>query len=338
MPPRLGTRRDGDLPGYTLMSVDGVAADQNLAVGGRPIIPKSRPDQRVADDAGAPASAAAATNGVEPLTPSNAGRVRLPLSSRFGPQSLADHVRRLPGMSFIASGGREYAVVGPWRHRTDIAELIELSSGPSEESLVDRLAQSLAARDVRLVVLDYSLAARDPAFFGRNGFSLVERIVEYERPDRPVNRQSLPDGFSVRPYRPEDREALLAVEHKSFPWLWWNSAEEWGNYIWTRGVEVLVGIDRGEVVGYAGYVIYRRDGHLDRLAVRQSEQGRGLGAALLTESLARMVSRGVNRVALTTQEDNYRSQKLYEQNGFRRARWAYEIHGRWLGQSEESES
>jgi len=36
-------------------------------------------------------------------------------------------------------------------------------------------------------------------------------------------------------------------------------------------------------------------------------------------------------VALTTQEDNVRSQALYLANGFHRSRWTYEIHGRWLG-------
>src|SRR5262249_50728357 len=98
-----------------------------------------------------------------------------------------------------------------------------------------------------------------------------------------------------------------------------------------RGVEVLVGCLDSRIVGYAGFVVYHHDGHLDRLAVRGVEQGRGFGRALLIDSLARMREHGARRVALTTQEDNVRSQALYLANGFPRSRWTYEIHGRWLG-------
>jgi [ribosomal protein S18]-alanine N-acetyltransferase len=183
---------------------------------------------------------------------------------------------------------------------------------------------------VRLVVLDYGLHALDPAFYRQVGFLLVERIVEFERPDLPIApRRS--NALSVRRYRPGDREAVLELERESFPWLWWNSPEEWDSYLLTRGVEVLVGCLDGRIVGYAGFVVYHHDGHLDRLAVREAEQGRGFGRALLIDSLARMRERGARRVALTTQEDNVRSQALYLANGFHRSRWTYEIHGRWLG-------
>jgi RimJ/RimL family protein N-acetyltransferase len=47
-----------------------------------------------------------------------------------------------------------------------------------------------------------------------------------------------------------------------------------------------------------------------------------------------MIERGAKQVALTTQDYNYRSQRLYERNGFRRGRWAYEIYGRWLNAPE----
>jgi GNAT superfamily N-acetyltransferase len=268
--------------------------------------------------------------------PDDAPKVRLPLSSRFNAKSLGEHAARYPNMVFTASGGREFAVTGPWRHRSDIVELIELSSGPASTELLARLAETLAAAGVRLIVLDYGLAASNPTFFERSGFVQVERIVEYERPKLPVSRRPLPSGFVVRPYRAEDRAAVLSVERASFPWLWWNSEEEWGTYLWSKGVEVFVGWDGASIVGYAGFVVYRRDGHLDRLAVRESDQGRGFGAALLVEAIARMSDRGATRIALTTQENNFRSQRLYEQNGFRRARWTYEIHGLWLGQSEET--
>ena len=45
---------------------------------------------------------------------------------------------------------------------------------------------------------------------------------------------------------------------------------------------------------------------------------------------------GARRVTLSTQEDNHRSQALYERFGFRRTRWAYEIWGLWLGEPVEA--
>jgi ribosomal-protein-alanine N-acetyltransferase len=272
---------------------------------------------------------------VEPLTPIWTPRVRLSLLSRFDARSLADHVRRFPAMALVASGGRQYVVAGPWRKRADIAELIEASTGELRSALVGGLSRQLAAHGFKLMVLDYGLESRDPTFYRTAGFALVERIFEYERPLLPVTRLATPPG-TLRPYRSEDRDAVLEVERESFPWLWWNSQAEWDGYVSTRGVEIRVACRGDQVVGYAGFVVYNREGHLDRLAVHNREQGRGFGAFLLTEALTRLQERGAHRVALTTQETNLRSQRLYEQNGFRRGRWTYDIHGSWLGQPEET--
>ncbi|HLZ07526.1 MAG TPA: GNAT family N-acetyltransferase [Chloroflexota bacterium] len=256
------------------------------------------------------------------------------MTSRFSGRSLADHAEKNPDLGLVASSGRQYIVAGQWRRRPDIAELIEASPGDGRGELLDRLCRTLVGKGFVLAVLDYSLGARDPGFFRRHGFTLIERILEYERPAAPVVRQPFPDGFLVRPYTENDRVAILALERESFPWLWWNSDPEWDSYVANIEVEIFVGTFEGEVVGYAGFVMFRHEGHLDRLAVHRNYHGRRFGASLLAEALGRMTSRGASRIALTTQEDNVRSQRLYEQNGFRRARWTYEIHGKWLAPRE----
>jgi ribosomal-protein-alanine N-acetyltransferase len=237
-------------------------------------------------------------------------------------------------MGFATNDGKQYVIAGPWRHRDDIAELIEASRGDLRCDLLDALIDELKANGYRLIVLDYGLEANDPDFYRRGDFRLVERILEFERPDLPLATPPTPDRFEVQTYQPSDREAILDLERNSFPWLWWNSSEEWDRYVITPAVEVLVGRIDGRIVGYAGFVVHRRDGHLDRLAVSEAEQGRGFGASLLSASLSRMSERGAKLVTLTTQEQNFRSQKLYEQNGFRRGRWTYEIYGRWLDTAE----
>jgi ribosomal protein S18 acetylase RimI-like enzyme len=245
-------------------------------------------------------------------------------------------VRRYPGLAYVADEGEQYVVAGLWRRRPEIAELIEASRDAERLSLIDTLSESLKQRGFRLLVIDYGLDARDPDFYRRAGFVLVERILEYERPDCHVRSRPRSSNLVVREYRSADRDEVLEAERESFPWLWWNSPAEWDSYLATAGVEVIVATVSDHIVGYAGFVVYHSDGHLDRLAVRQIAQGRGYGAELLTESLVRMGQSGARRVGLTTQEDNYRSQRLYEQNGFRRGRWTYEIHGRWLGPTEDS--
>ncbi len=271
---------------------------------------------------------------IEPLNEISSGRVHLPASSRFDRRLLTEHVRRYPSMSFASTDGRQYLVAGPWRHRNDIAELIEASRGSQREALLAALIVELKKKGFRLLVLDYGVEANDPAFYRQGDFRLVERILEYERPNLPIEVRPRPVGFKVRPYHPADRESVLRVERESFPWLWWNSSEEWDRYVVTPGVEILVGWIDDRIVGYAGFAVHRADGHLDRLAVEAGVQGRGLGASLLSASLTQMVKRGAKQISLTTQEDNYRSQQLYEQNGFRRGRWTYEIYGRWLDSAE----
>lgn len=255
--------------------------------------------------------------------------MRIGLTSRFDRQRLVEHVQRHPGYAYCTDRGEQYVIAGPWRRRADIAEVVEATRGARRIDLIEALARSLIARGVRLMVLDYGVEALDPAFYRRAGFNLIERIVEYERPTSAVKRGLRP-SLKVRPYHAADRDAVLAVERESFEWLWWNSGEEWDTYVATPNVEVLVGCVDEQIVGYAGFTVYRRDGHLDRLAIRSSDQGRGFGAGLLVEALARMDERGARRVALTTQEHNGRSQALYERYGFQRGRWTYSIYGRWL--------
>lgn len=239
-------------------------------------------------------------------------------------------------MAFFTEGGRQYVVAGPWRHRSDIAEMIEVSPGSRQVELVRALEAALARRGVALLVVDHGPYASDPSFCDHLGLTVVERIIEYERPNLPVppKRTALP----IRSYQPADRDPVLEVERHSFPWLWWNSPEEWDHYLAGEGVQVLVGLLEQQVVGYAGFTVYRRDGYLDRLAVHKDFQGRGFGAALLVEALSAMVGAGARQIRLTTQEDNRRSRALYERHGFRPGRWVYEIYGNWLAQPEESHS
>ena len=273
---------------------------------------------------------------IRPLSAASAEGLRLPLLSRLSALSLAEKIRGSPGLAYIAEGSNQYAVGGHWRRRPDIGELVEISRGPHRRRLLRRLLQAFDEQGVALVVVDHDENVNEGPFYDSEGFRRVDRIVEYELALRPGYRW--PDDPSIVAYEPALRDEVFAVEAESFPWMWRNSLGEMLAYESTPGVELYVLREHDRTVGYAGLTVRGHHAHLDRLAVRRSDEGRGLGTRLTTHVLRRAEALGVRRVTLSTQIDNQRSQALYQRFGFRQGRWSYDIRGIWLKQPVEARS
>ena len=82
------------------------------------------------------------------------------------------------------------------------------------------------------------------------------------------------------PFDPSDRiefEGLLALDHMSFPWLWWNSADEFLEYPAHPVSDRCRRDDTGRVVAYTGTTRFRTWGHLDRIAVAPDLAGAWAG-------------------------------------------------------------
>jgi ribosomal protein S18 acetylase RimI-like enzyme len=265
---------------------------------------------------------------VVPLSVAEASRLRTSIVARFTPEMLAHQVSAYPDLAFRVEGEGQYALGGLWRRRDEIGEVVEVSRGANRGQLLRRLLEAFDARGVALVVLDFEEGAGRDTFYSEMGFESIERIVEYDRRIGPIDQPSR--AVEVRPFEPRDFDSVLEVDHDSFPWLWWNSAAELDGYLEMPGVRLFVSLDGGQPVGYAGVTVRGTFAHLDRLAVRVGRQSRGHGASLLTVVLEHLESIGVRRIALSTQENNYRSQALYERFGFTRGRWTYDIRGLWL--------
>jgi ribosomal protein S18 acetylase RimI-like enzyme len=125
---------------------------------------------------------------------------------------------------------------------------------------------------------------------------------------------------------------LLRLDHAAFPWLWWNSAAEFAAYAETTGVRLFLGRERGRPIAYVGVTSFPGWGHLDRIAVDPTAQERGLGREALAFAVGALAQAGAGRVALSTQETNVRSQRLYERFGFRRTPdHDYRLYGATLG-------
>jgi ribosomal protein S18 acetylase RimI-like enzyme len=265
---------------------------------------------------------------VTPLTAAAASQLRTSLVGRFTSDIIAQHVEAYPDLAFGVAGQNHYGIGGLWRRREDIGEIVEISRGPHRRLILRRLLDAFDARGVTLVVLDFEESASGGSLYTEEGFATIDRIVEYERR---IDGVEHPTGVAaVRALQADDFDAIVEIDHGSFPWLWWNSTAELDAYLATPGVHVYVSLDGDRPVGYAGLTVRGTFAHLDRLAVQQRHQGRGHGAALVAQVLDRMGAVGVRRIALSTQEDNRRSQALYERHGFTRGRWSYDIRGVWL--------
>ncbi len=250
---------------------------------------------------------------------------------------LAGMISECPHLAWRIEGSAEYIIGGRWRRRCEIGSVEDLHARANRGRLLDHLMERLQAEGSPLLLLGSTEQERNLGFYLAEGFQTIDEIVRYQRNS---TNAPLPDPrYPIRPLAPSDMPQLLAVDHAAFPWLWWNSEEEFSWYLGLPGVEAYVVGDGDLVVGYAGFTISGRQGHLDRLAVLPSHQGRGYGRALVLFALARMAKKRAERVALTTQVDNYKSARLYGALGFVRTAVRYPIYGVWLNHhSEQSPS
>ncbi|MBX6754510.1 MAG: GNAT family N-acetyltransferase [Thermorudis peleae] len=272
---------------------------------------------------------------ITPLLPSDAHRVRLSWSSRYTPQALAQHLSAYPGLSCWIPESGEYVIAGPWRHRSEIIGILELSANQHAPVLLDYVSEAAHEHGARLLVMQEQHERRSPIFYANVGFTLIEQILVYELT---VFHPPMPDGRlrfeRVSPDDPFVFGELLSVDHTAFSWLWRNSEAEFTDYLADPQVDVYLGRNaQGEAVSYVGVTRMRGWGHLDRLAVGRDYQGQGYGLASLTWAVWLLAQRGAHRVALSTQARNRRSRALYERFGFHRTpSFDYDIYGRWLGE------
>lgn len=256
---------------------------------------------------------------IRPITSADVERLRLDRTRGLDPEDLLALIVQLPGLSFWHPPTGEFILVTPWRHRPELPGIHTLVAFKHEAALIAAATDAAwQAKAAALIYVD-SYEVRRPAFYVTNGFAQVEEIRTFELSKpvpnaAPIDRQQY---YPVTSNDPAWLEAAVALDHATFPWLWQNSREEFRTYLQYPGVEVWLGAIGDEVVSYVGFTDYHGWGHLDRIATRPDMQGQGLGRGALDFAIERMVANGARRVALSTQGDNQRSQRLYERVGFR---------------------
>jgi ribosomal-protein-alanine N-acetyltransferase len=119
----------------------------------------------------------------------------------------------------------------------------------------------------------------------------------------------------VRKMRPEDVNAVVAIETEAFgsPWR----RETFLDLIDRPTAELLVMVHEDEgVVGYAVLWCVMDQGELANVAIARHMRGQGLGRVLLEEVLDVARRRGVETVFLEVRESNAPALGLYRRFGF----------------------
>lgn len=130
-----------------------------------------------------------------------------------------------------------------------------------------------------------------------------------------MERVTPPEGIVIRPLRPEDIEAVVAIETEAFSTPW--KPETFAGLIDREAVELIVMEDAAEeVIGYAVLWCILDQGELANLALATSRRGQGLGALLLRHVMHTAKDRGVERLFLEVRASNQRAIDLYCGFGF----------------------
>lgn len=130
-----------------------------------------------------------------------------------------------------------------------------------------------------------------------------------------MERLALPQGIAIRKLRPDDIEAVVAIESEAFTTPW--QAATFEGLVDRDGVELVVITDESEgVIGYAVLWCILEQGELANLALSTSRRGAGLGAHLLRHVLDLARERGIEKLFLEVRASNERAIELYRRFGF----------------------
>jgi predicted N-acetyltransferase YhbS len=217
----------------------------------------------------------------------------------------------------------------------------ELALAAPEDATADELLSRVAERarcrgDAAITVS--VLAADSPlaSLVVRHSFELEhETLVMWRLLGAAVEEWPTPSGVTIRTFRREDAEAVhrlldeaygswdpLYVPEPHAGWVTWMTGDpEFDGDVWWLA-------ERGGTL--VGCALHWTSGWLKDVAVRDSERGRGLGAALVATGLAEFARRGVRRVGLKVDAANPTGAvRLYERLGFvterREAVWAWSL-------------
>ncbi len=147
------------------------------------------------------------------------------------------------------------------------------------------------------------------------GFETRELIVAFERMGIDPPPKPAPTPARIRAAHYNDLPTLLTLDRLAFSHIWHKSFGNLSEAL-SKAVSFAVALVDDRIVAYEWCEIYKEHAHLTRLAVHPNYQGHGIGAQLLHQAIVDALEGGADLITLNTQEENRRSQALYERFGF----------------------
>lgn len=124
--------------------------------------------------------------------------------------------------------------------------------------------------------------------------------------------------FTIRAWTKFDIFAIAGLERECFPDAW--TEETWTAEFARADVFGYVAERDGKVVGFACGTALFEDAEIWKVAVAESERGKGLGGALTDALLQTAKERGATRTFLEVRVGNRSAIGLYQSRGFERTR------------------
>lgn len=122
-------------------------------------------------------------------------------------------------------------------------------------------------------------------------------------------------SWTLRPATRHDVGPIWRIEVARFP-------EPWTRRMLLEEITTApnrryrVAEERRRVIGYLGAMYVGEAVHINTIAVRTADEGRGIAADLLRDALADARDRGVDKATLEVAVSNDRAQALYRHFGF----------------------
>jgi ribosomal protein S18 acetylase RimI-like enzyme len=122
-----------------------------------------------------------------------------------------------------------------------------------------------------------------------------------------------------------DLSEITKIDNTAFDMMWRNSRSSIEKALDLSAYATVAEVLK-EVVGYQISTANSAGGHLARLAVLPSIQGRGIGFALVQDLLSQFNRWGAMRVTVNTQRDNFSSLSVYNKAGFQLKKETYPVY------------
>ena len=124
-------------------------------------------------------------------------------------------------------------------------------------------------------------------------------------------------AVDVRPMRWPDIEPVHRLEAELFTVDPWSIEQFWSELAQPTRAYV-VAVDGERIIGYAGAFLLAPDSDVQTIAVSPRDQGRGVGAILLTWLIEQAAAQGCRQMLLEVRSDNVPAIAMYERFGFER--------------------